>query len=87
MDVEKRLAYTQCILRGAALKIYREVLVACRQSAKDLAGDEWNLGELAGLSVEAFWDWAKTDTTGYGRHTYLASSIGNYGWIWRNACG
>ena len=40
MNVDKRLAYTQSILRGAALKKYREVLVTCRQSAKDLAGDE-----------------------------------------------
>ena len=54
MYMDKRVAYTQCTLRGAALKIYREVLVACRQSAKELVGDEWNLGELAGLFAEAF---------------------------------
>ena len=43
MDVEKRLASTQRILRGSALKNYREVLVICRQSVKELAGDEWTL--------------------------------------------
>ena len=32
MDVDKSLAYTQRIIRGAALKKYREVLVTCRQS-------------------------------------------------------
>ena len=36
MDVDKRLAYTQHILRGAALKKYHEVLVTCRQSEKEL---------------------------------------------------
>ena len=47
-------------------------MVGFRQSVKELAVDEWNLSELAGLSVEAFWNWDKTDTTGYGGHTYLA---------------
>ena len=40
-DVDKRLAYTQIILRGSA------------QLAKELAGEEWNIGELAGLFEEA----------------------------------
>ena len=68
MDVDKRLSYTQHILGGAALKKYREVLVTCRQLEKELAGDEWTLGDLAGLLVEDFWTWAKTDTTGYDGH-------------------
>ena len=51
MDVTKRLAYMQRILRGAALKKYREVLVACRQLEKEIVGDEWNIGKLAGLSA------------------------------------
>ena len=38
MDVERRIVYTQRILGGAALKKYREVLVTCRQSAKELTG-------------------------------------------------
>ena len=42
-----------------------------RQSAKDLAGDEWNLGELTRLYAEDLWTWAKTDTTGYNGHDYL----------------
>ena len=46
MDVEKRVAYMQRILRGAAIKNYKTVLVECKQSTKDLAGDSWNLGEL-----------------------------------------
>ena len=44
----------------------------CKQSEKDIAGDEWNLGKLIRLSEEEFWTWGKTDTTGYDRHDYLA---------------
>ena len=65
MDVDKRLAYTQRILRGAALKKYQEVLVTCRQSEKDLTGDEWTLGKLNGISAEDSWTLAKTNTMGY----------------------
>ena len=71
MYVEKRLAYTHHILRGAALKKYQEVLVTCRQSEKDLTGDEWTLGELNGLSAEEFWTLEKTDTMRYDVHDYL----------------
>ena len=71
-DLDKRLVYTQRILIGAALKKYREVLMTCKQSAKELADDEWTLGNMNGLSPEDFWNWVKTDTTGYDRHPYLA---------------
>ena len=46
--------------------------MTCRQLAKDLAGDEWTLGELTRLSVEEFWNWANMDTTRYDGHDYLA---------------
>ena len=39
--------------------------------AKELAGDEWNLGDLTGISTEDFWTWAKTDTRGYDGNDYL----------------
>ena len=55
MDVEKRVAYMQRILRGAAIKNYKTVLVECKQSTKDLAGDSWNLGELKEISTDNFW--------------------------------
>ena len=44
MDVDKRLAYIQRILRVAALSKYREVLVTCKHSSKEIVGDEWTLG-------------------------------------------
>ena len=72
MDVDKRLAYKQLILRGATLKKYQKVLVKWKQLAKELAGDYWTLGELDRLSAENFWTWANTDTIGYYGHDYLA---------------
>ena len=42
-----------------------------RQSAKELAGNEWTLGKLTGISVDNLWTWAKMDTTGYDGHEYL----------------
>ena len=44
MDVDKRLAYIQRILRVSALSKYREVLVTCKHSSKEIVGDEWTLG-------------------------------------------
>ena len=72
MYVDKRLAYTQRILRGAALKKYQEVLVTCRQSEKELTGDEWTLVKLNGLSTEDFCTLENTDTMGHDVHDYLA---------------
>ena len=60
-DVDKRLACTQRILRGAVLKKHWEVLVTCKQSAKELADDAWTLGDMSRLSAENFWTWAKRD--------------------------
>ena len=72
MDADKRLFYMQRILRGDALQKHREVLLTCRQSAKELAGDEWTWGDMTGIAAEAFWTWSKTDTTGYDGHPYLS---------------
>ena len=61
MDLYQRVAYMQCILRGSALQNHKTVLAECKQSAKELAGDKWDLGVLKGLSTDDFWDWAKKD--------------------------
>ena len=66
--VGKGIAYTQRILRRSKLKKYQEVLMTCKQSAKELVGDKWTLGDMNGLSTEDFWNWEKTDITGYDRH-------------------
>ena len=44
----------------------------CKQSAKELAGDDWTLGDLSRISTEDFWTWVKLDTIGYDGHAYLA---------------
>ena len=60
--------------------------------AKELAEDEWNLGELAGLSAESFYTWAKTDTAGYDGHPFLARdkcvNFESYLWfeLWKYMC-
>ena len=72
MDVYKRLAYTQRIIKVSALKKHQEVLVTCRNSAKEITGDDWDLVNLHGLSAEDLWTWANTYTTGYDVHGYFA---------------
>ena len=44
----------QRILRGDFINKYKADLLECKQSAKYLAGDKWNLGDLKGLSTEDF---------------------------------
>ena len=46
--------------------------MTCKQSAKELVGDEWTLGDPSRVSTEDFWTWVKTDTIGYDGHPYLA---------------
>ena len=46
--------------------------MTCNQSEKEIAGDEWTLVYLSGVSTEEFWTWEKTDTIGYDRNPYLA---------------
>ena len=59
MEVYKSIAYTQRIMIGAALKKYKAVLRACKDFAKDLAGDKSTLGDLKELYVEDFCTWSK----------------------------
>ena len=46
--------------------------MTCKQLAKELAGDEWTLGNMSRVSTEDFWTWLKTDTIGYDVHPYLS---------------
>ena len=57
MDVDQRVACMQSILRGAALKKYKVVMVECKSSQKDIAGDKWDLGALKELYTDNFWTW------------------------------
>ena len=60
--VDQRVAYTQRILIGAALKKYKAVLGECKQLTKEIAGDKWYLGALKGLSMDNLWAWEKMPT-------------------------
>ena len=51
MDTEQRIAYTQRLLIGAALKKYKAVLTNCKDLAKEIAGDKWNLVDVKALST------------------------------------
>ena len=71
MDVDQRVAYMQRILREAAIKKYKAVLLECKQSENDLAGDGWTLGNLKELSTDEFLTWAKSNGIGYDGDAYL----------------
>ena len=65
LDVYQRVAFMQLILRGSVLNKYKAVLLDCKQSSNDLAGDKWNLGDLKGISTDDFWTWDKCDRITY----------------------
>ena len=44
--VDKRVKYTQKILRGTALKKYKQVLEGYKYSKEGLAGYQWNMGAM-----------------------------------------
>ena len=65
MNFDQRVAYTQIILREAALNTYKAFLLECNQLAKYLTGDKCTLVELKGQSTYDFWTWAKSDGLAY----------------------
>ena len=70
-EVDQMVFYTQRILRGAALKKYKVVLLEWKQSAKDLVEDKCTLGDLKAISTEDFWAWDKSDRLTYDVDAYL----------------
>ena len=65
MDLDQMFAYTQSILSGDTFKEYKAVQLDFKQSANDLVGDKWTLGELKGLSTDDFCSWSKRDGLAY----------------------
>ena len=43
MDVNKRIAYTQRIIRGFIINKYKRVLVELKETEKGVDGDQWTL--------------------------------------------
>ena len=61
MDVDKSIKYTQRILRGTALKKYKQVLEECKELSKGIAGYQWTLGATKDVTMKQFWDWDKVE--------------------------
>ena len=76
MDVDKRVNYIQCLLRGSGLKKYKVVLTECKESAKKLAGDQFNLLKTKDVTMEQFWTRDKTDGIGDDVNAYLVVENG-----------
>ena len=86
------VAYMHHILRITVLKNYKAVLVECKQSAKDLAGDNWDRGALKEISTDDFWNRSKKDRIIFGGDAYLGQEnaltlIKSFGLSWERACG
>ena len=47
------------------------VLTKCKQSEKELVGDQCNLGNVKDLSTERFWNWSKEDNLDDNSDAYL----------------
>ena len=71
MDVNKRVDYIQCLLRGVAPKKYKAVLTECKELGKKLSGDQWTLRETNELTMERLWTWNKEDGIEDDVDTYL----------------
>ena len=54
LGVDKRVNYTQRIIRGAPLKKYKTILTECNEIAKGIYGDQWALGEVKDVTTEQF---------------------------------
>ena len=59
IDVDKKVKYTQRLLRGLALNKYKTVLAQCKETAKVIAGDQWTLGEAKYVTMDQLWTWEK----------------------------
>ena len=61
MDVDQSIGYNQLIIRGTALRKYKQVLEICKESKKGLAGDQWAMGPTKDVTMEQFWTLEKVD--------------------------
>ena len=71
IHVDERINYTKLLLRGASLKKYKSVVTECKELTKELAGDQWNIGDIKELSTERLWTWDKEDEIENGGYAYL----------------
>ena len=63
-----------------------------KESAKDLAGDKWTLGDVKAIFTEQLWTWDNSDWLAYEGYAYLGFDkcvdFEKYIWFeWESACG
>ena len=92
MDVDQSLNYTQRLIRGAALIKYKAILTEYKESAKELAGYQYNLGDVRYLSQSDYELGLRKmglTTTGVPKLDWKSASTlrGRFGSIWESACG
>ena len=61
MDVDKRIKYTERILRGGIAQKYRQVLPECKNLEKGLSRYQWTLISKENVTMEQLWNWSKLD--------------------------
>ena len=57
IDVDRKVKYTQRLLRGLALNKYKTVLAEWKDPENDIAGDKWTLGAVKYVTMDQFWTW------------------------------
>ena len=70
-DVDKRVNYTQRLLRRAALKEYKAVFKKCKEYSKEIARYQWTLVETKNITMEILWTWSKQYGLDDDRDAYL----------------
>ena len=46
------IEYTEKILRNSSLEKILQILLACKKTARWLAGNQWNLGEAGNVTMD-----------------------------------
>ena len=69
--VDKRTKYMQLVLRGKALKKYKQILVGCNLLMQGLAVDQWELGATKDLTITQLCTWESTDSLDGLGYIYL----------------
>ena len=62
IDLDLTIKYTEKILRNLALKKFWQVLLACKETARGLAGNQWTPRSAKNVTKKQLWDWAKVDS-------------------------
>ena len=54
LDVDKRVNYTQRLLRGPELMKYKSILEECKESKKGIDEYQWTLGAMKYVTMQQF---------------------------------